>query len=111
MIEMKLKEEFYNYFINGTKRIEIRLNDEKRQKIKIGDKIKITKEPENKEYFIGEVIGLLHYKDFDNLLNDIDISLLADKKYTKEDMINILERFYTKEKQKEYGILGIRIKY
>mgnify|MGYP001642373722 CR=1 FL=1 len=41
--EMKLQAEYYNFILNGTKRIEIRLNDEKRQKIKIGDSIKFHK--------------------------------------------------------------------
>ena len=33
--EMKLQEEYFNYIKNGTKRIELRLLDEKRKKIKI----------------------------------------------------------------------------
>lgn len=111
MIEMKLQPEFYNYFLNRTKKIEIRLNDEKRRSIKIGDKIKLLKEPDLDEFFIGEVIGLLNYKDFDSLIDDIDIELLADKNYTKEKLIRELEKFYSKEKQMKYGVLGIRIKY
>ena len=43
--EMKLQPDFYNYMLNGTKRIEIRLNDEKRQKISLGDKIRFHKYP------------------------------------------------------------------
>ena len=31
--EMRLKEKYYNYILNGTKRIEIRLLDEKMQEI------------------------------------------------------------------------------
>ena len=42
--EMKLQPEYFNFILNGTKRIEIRLNDEKRQNIKLGDKIKFLKE-------------------------------------------------------------------
>ena len=42
---MKLQPEYFNYILNGTKRIEIRLYDEKRQNIKLGDKIKFLKEP------------------------------------------------------------------
>ena len=38
--EMKLQPEYYNFILNGTKRIEIRLFDEKRQQINIGDIIK-----------------------------------------------------------------------
>ena len=44
--KMKLQPEYYNDIKNGTKRIEIRLNDEKRQKIKKGDIICFQKEPE-----------------------------------------------------------------
>ncbi len=39
--EMKLQDKYYNYILNGTKRIELRLYDEKRQQIKIGDIINI----------------------------------------------------------------------
>ena len=37
--EMKLQPKYFNFILNGTKRIEIRLFDEKRKQIKIGDKI------------------------------------------------------------------------
>ena len=32
--EMKLQPKYYDFILNGTKRIEIRLNDEKRRIIK-----------------------------------------------------------------------------
>ena len=32
--EMKLQPKYYDYILNGTKRIEIRLNDEKRKQIR-----------------------------------------------------------------------------
>ena len=43
------------------------------------------------------------------MFKDFDISLLADKSMTKDKLINILEQFYPKEKQDQYGVLGIRI--
>ena len=46
--EMKLQPKNFDYILNGTKRIEIRLNDEKRKKIKLGDKIKFLKETDLK---------------------------------------------------------------
>lgn len=111
MHEMKLQERYYNYILNGTKRIEIRLNDEKRQNIKIGDKIKFLKEPELNEYFEVNVIDLLKYNSFNDLVNDFDISVLADKSMSKGELINTLEEFYPKEKQEKYGVLGIRISF
>ena len=43
------------------------------------------------------------------MFKDFDISILSDKSMTKEELIGVLEQFYTKEKQKQYGVLGIRI--
>ena len=107
--EMKLQPEYYNFILNGTKRIEIRLYDEKRQSIKLGDTIKFLKEPELSESFNAKVTGLLRYNSFKDMFKDFDISILSDKSMTKEELIKVLEQFYTKEKQERYGVLGIRI--
>ena len=99
--EMKLQPEYFNFILNGTKRIEIRLNDEKRQNIKLGDKIKFLKEPDLNESFEAQVIGLLRYNSFEEMFKDYDISILSDKSMTKEELISVLEQFYTKEKQEK----------
>lgn len=106
---MKLQPKYYDFILNGTKRIEIRLNDEKRQTIKLGDRIKFLKEPDLKETFNAKVVGLLRYNSFEDMFKDYDITVLADKTMTKKELITVLEEFYTKEKQKKYGVLGIRI--
>ena len=107
--EMKLQPEYYNFIVNGTKKIEIRLYDEKRQQIKIGDVIKFLKEPELNDSFNAKVICLLRYNSFEEMFNDFDISILSDESMTKDELISVLEQFYTKEKQEKYGVLGIRI--
>ena len=99
--EMKLQPEYYNFILNGTKRIEIRLYDEKRQSIKLGDTIKFLKEPELSESFNAKVTGLLRYNSFKDMFKDFDISILSDKSMTKEELIKVLEQFYTKEKQEQ----------
>ena len=109
MHELKLLPKYYDYILNGTKRIELRLYDEKRRKIKIGDKICFLKESDLKESFVVNVVGLLRYNSFSDLFNDFDISILADNAMTKEELLNVLSEFYTKEKQEKYGVLGIRI--
>lgn len=109
MHEMKLQPKYYDFILNGTKRIEIRLFDEKRQQIKLGDTIKFLKEPLLEESFNTKVIELLRYNNFEDMIKDFDISLLSDKSMTKKELINELEKFYSKEKQNKYGVLGIRI--
>lgn len=107
--KMKLQPKYYNFILNGTKRIEVRLFDEKRQQIKIGDIIKFLKESDLNESFNAEVIGLLRYNSFEDMFKDFDISILSDKSMSKEELIGVLEQFYTKEEQEKYGVLGIRI--
>lgn len=105
---MNLQQRFFDYIKNGTKRIELRLFDEKRQKIKVGDTIEFSSS--EGESFETEVVELLRYDSFEKLFADYDISILADKSMTKEELLNILQEFYTPEKQAEYGVVGIRIK-
>lgn len=107
--EMKLQPKYFEFIKNGTKRIELRLNDEKRQLIKLGDTINFIKEPELKEILKVQVVGLLHYNTFEELFKDFDISILVDTSMTKEELLNVLQEFYTPDKQKEFGVLGIRI--
>ena len=106
--EFKLQPKYYDFILKGTKRIEIRLNDEKRQLIKKGDIIKFLKEPELKEFFKVRVIDLLKYKTFKDMVKDYDISIIADKSVTKNNLLEDLENFYPLEKQKQYGVLGIK---
>ena len=91
------------------KDIEIRLYDEKRQKINLGDIIILKKEPELNESFKVKVVGLLRYENFEGLFEDFGVDRLANKSMKKSELLEELEKFYTKEKQKEYGVLGIRI--
>ncbi len=106
---LKLQPEYFDFVLNGTKRIEIRLNDEKRRKIELGDTIKFFKEPALSECFTVKVIGLLRYNSFMDMFKDFEIDILSDKSMTKDQLINSLEQFYPKEKQEQYGVLGIRI--
>ena len=106
---LKLQPKYFDYINNGTKRIELRLYDEKRQKINIGDTIIFQKEPELVTTMQVKVIGLLRYNTFEELFDDFDIEIMADKEMTKQELLNVLEEFYTLEKQNQYGVLGIRI--
>ena len=61
---MKLQPDYFNYILNGTKRIELRLNDEKRSQINLGDIILFKKETDLNEYFRCKVVALLKYNSF-----------------------------------------------
>ena len=105
---MNLQPKYFDFIKGGTKRIELRLYDEKRQSIQLGDIIEFAKSEDEK--FKAEVIGLLRYNSFADLFEDFDISILADSSMTKQELLEVLEEFYSEEKQAEFGVIGIRIK-
>ena len=102
---LKLQPKFFDFIKDGTKRIELRLFDEKRQQININDIIEFKREPEQIDSLKVKVIGLLRYRSFE----DFPIEILADSSMTKAELLNALEEFYTPEKQEGYGVLGIKI--
>ncbi len=104
---MNLQDQYFNFIKSGTKRIELRLFDEKRQKIQLGDIIEFSNSTD--ESIQTQVIGLLRYKSFDDLLKDFDAAILADESISKDKLKSALEEFYTPEKQQKYGVVGIRI--
>ncbi len=67
---MKLFESPYNRISSGKKTIEIRLFDEKRQKLNLGDIIEFSKLPDLKNKVKVEIIALLRYKSFRDLVNN-----------------------------------------
>lgn len=105
---MNLQPKYFDFIKDGTKRIELRLYDEKRRSIQLGDIIEFAKSDDEK--FKAKVIGLLRYNSFAELFEDFDISILADSSMTKQELLNVLGEFYSEEKQAEFGVIGIRIK-
>ena len=105
--EMNLQDKYFDFILHGTKRIELRLNDEKRQKIKIGDTI-IFRNKQG-ETFSAKVKDLFEHNSFEELFENFEIDILADKSMTKAKLLQVLDEFYTPEKQAEFGVLGILI--
>lgn len=102
--KMKLSESTFERIKNGTKTIEFRLDNEKRQQIKVGNKIEFSKLPDLQEKLLVAVTELYKEDTFENLFR---------KLYTDEEEINkrtkSMEQYYSHEKEKEYGVLGIKI--
>lgn len=106
--KMKLKEKPYNQINNGTKTIELRLYDEKRQKIRVNDTIEFTN-INTMEKLNVIVLDLYKYSSFEELYNNFEKTELGYEK-TEEASYKDMEEYYSKEEQDKYGVLGIRIK-
>ena len=100
--KMKLNESPFERIKNGTKTIEFRLFDEKRQKIKVGDQIEFSKLPDLQEKLLVDVLEIYRDDTFENLFR----KLFNDEKEI-ERRVESIRQYYSQEKEKEYGVIGI----
>lgn len=105
---MNLNNGPFNRIKEGTKTIELRLNDEKRQLLKEKDLIEFTNRT-TLETIRVEVIGLHKYSNFEELYKHFDKISMG---YDKDDRANPkdMEKYYSKEEQDKYGVIGIEIR-
>ena len=105
---MKLKSQPFNMIKNKTKTIELRLFDEKRSLLQIGDKIIFSC---NDEHLSTEVLALYRFDDFGELYKSLDLLKCGyspnELATASADDMNI---YYPPEKQQKYGVVGIEIK-
>lgn len=106
---MGLQEKYYNNMKYGNKKIELRLNDDKRKLLNIGDTIYFLLEPERKKELKTKIVGLTKYKNFNEAVDNISIEFLSSISDNKEEYLNDLNKYYSKEEQDEFGVLAIEV--
>ena len=104
---MRLNESPFSKIKNKTKTIELRLYDEKRRKVKAGDTIIFKSETDS---LTAKVKALHIFKNFEELY----ASLPLDKCGYSSDTLDLASpddmlEYYSKEKIKEYGVVGIEL--
>ena len=102
--KMKLNKSPFEKMKNGTKTIEFRLFDEKRQQIKGGDQIEFSKLPTLQEKLLVNVIELYRENTFEDLFIKLYNDEVAIEKKTKS-----MYQYYSPEKEEQYGVVGIKI--
>lgn len=108
--KMKLFAEPFERMKNGEKTIEVRLNDEKRQLLQVGDSITFYKLPEETEVVIVTVLELLPYKNFEELYSSTPFTAFGCAGRSMAWMLERTYAIYTPEQEAAYGALGIRIR-
>lgn len=94
---------------SGEKTIELRLYDEKRQKIKAGDTIRFTS-TETGETLERRVAKLHVFDSFDRLYQSLPLLQCG---YTQADVHTAkpsdMEQYYSPQEQAKYGVVGIEL--
>lgn len=101
--KMGLQEEYLRAIAEGKKKIEGRLYDEKRQKIKPGDEIVF----ENKLVCVVKDIRV--YSSFREMLEKEGLENVLPGVKSIEEGVKIYRKFYSEEKEKKYGVAAIEV--
>lgn len=107
--QMKLKLPPFEKIKNGSKKIELRLYDEKRQKVQVGDFIEFTCLDDATKKIQTRVTALHQYSSFAELYAALPKEKLSYNLTDTPDP-NHMDDYYTREDQEKYGVLGIELR-
>lgn len=106
--QMKLKLSPFEKIKNGSKTVELRLYDEKRQEVQVGDFIEFTCLDKPKQKIQTRVTALHKFTSFAELYNSLPKEKLGYK-FTDTSDPNHMDEYYSREDQEKYGVLGIEL--
>ncbi len=107
--ELRLHPRPFEKIRSGKQIIESRLNDEKRQQIKVGDHLVFALRPDFVEKEEVEVVELIHAPTFRDLFLSRPLTEFGIEDGNIERVENMYE-YYSKEDEAKYGVVGIKFK-
>lgn len=108
--QMGLYGQYFKAIQDGKKTVEVRLNDEKRRKIKRDDTIEFIKVPEQDEKLEVRVMGLKTFNTFQEMYQAIPFKSFDCEGWTMAEMLKGTYDIYSREQEKEYGTVAITIR-
>lgn len=106
--EMNVDGQWFDKIANGSKTIELRLNDERRRNIKTGEYIVLNNLDENANLkrCVVQVTALYTFNNFATLYNTLDMTKCGYAS-TEYPSANDMLVYYSAEHQAEWGVVGI----
>ena len=108
--EMKLKPRPYAKIKSGSKTIELRLNDEKRQQVRVGDTITFSNMELPELKLRTKVVALHKFASFRELFEALPMEACGNAPaISVDDAVAEMRQYYSEEQEAKYGALGIEI--
>ena len=109
-LTMRLTPEPFDMIRRGEKKIELRLYDDKRRKVRIGDTIIFESTENASDTLETKVTDLYVFDSFEELYNNLP---LTECGYTLSNIGTAspkdMKVYYSEEEQRKYGVVGIRV--
>jgi ASC-1-like (ASCH) protein len=108
---MRLNKEPFRRIMEGEQTIEVRLFDEKRQKLQVGDDIEFSMMDSPEERFTVKIVGLFRFPSFRDLYSSLDPRMLGHPEgIGLEEQLSRIRKYYSEDEEIKYGVLGIQIR-
>lgn len=105
---MSVRHKYLELIKSGAKDIELRAYDEKRKKVKTGDKFLLFDAENPNQYIICEVLNMHVAPDFESLFKKIDIKRSGFKDMT--ELMDTITKFVSREELASEQVVGMEIK-
>ena len=105
---MSVRHKYFELIKSGQKDIELRAYDEKRKKVKIGDKFQLVDAENPNEYIICEVLNMHIAPDFESLFSMIDIKRAGFSNL--DELMDVITKFIAREELAREQVVGMEIK-
>ena len=100
----------FDIVLNKDKDVEIRVNDEKRRKLSIGDTLVFLNRANEQEQLKATITNLVYFNNFLEVTDYYDMKRIYLEDTTKENYINLMKQFYNDEEVNKYGVVAIEFK-
>lgn len=108
--EMNLNHLPFTKIKSGEKTVELRLYDEKRRKISVGDSIIFTDATDG-EKIVKQVIALHIYASFELLYGELPLDKCGYGAQEAPTASHLdMRAYYTEEQEKKFGVVGIELR-
>ena len=105
---MSVRHKYFELIKSGAKDIELRAYDEKRKKMKTGDKFLLFDSENPDEYIICEILNMHVAPDFESLFKKIDIKRSGFKDIN--ELMDTITKFISSEELAREQVVGMEIK-
>ena len=96
-----LHKEIFDIVKDGVKDVEIRLNDEKRKRLSVGDTLIFINRGDENEKIKAKVNNLVYFNDFTESVNYYKMEKIYLKGTTQKEYLNLMKKFYSDEEQEK----------
>ena len=105
---MSVRHEYFEMIKSGQKDIELRAYDEKRKKMKSGDRFLLYDAENPDESIICEILNMHVAPNFESLFKNLDIKRSGFQ--NMKELIDTVTKFVSREELQREQVVGIEIK-